>query len=211
MKKRLWALLRDAAMISAFLCAISCFLLVLVFICGVVEALGLYHFGLLNDGDSWVMVTILSILLVFRLLQTAFNRLADWAGRKRDEIDERERREAKRRQEAEQQAREAKYRAWEAEYEAKQAAMPPEERERQRKKIQEEIRQEKLIPLLAIQRVAENKGPAAGASPDRSQLHDELDAVARAHEITKTYGLDWQGYDPEAPGPDPESSSGDIW
>ena len=184
-------------MIPACLCAISCFLLALVLICGVVESLGLYHFGPLSEGDSWVIITILPILLVFRLLQTALNRLADWA--------------AKRRQEAEQQAREAKYRAWEAEYEAKQATMPPEERERQRKKIQEEIRQEKLIPLLAIQRVAENKGPAAGASPDRVQLHDELDAVARAHEITRTYGLDWQGYDPEAPGPDPESSSGDIW
>lgn len=53
MKKRLWTLLRGAAMILAFLCAISCFLLVFVFICGVVEAIGLYDFGLLNDGDIW--------------------------------------------------------------------------------------------------------------------------------------------------------------
>ena len=40
-------------MISVFLCAISCFLLVFVFICGVVKALGHYHFGLLKDGDIW--------------------------------------------------------------------------------------------------------------------------------------------------------------
>lgn len=115
-------------MIPACLCAISCFLLALVLICGVVESLGLYHFGPLGEGGRWVMAAILPILLVFGLLRAAFNRLAEWAGRKRDEIDERERREAKR------QAREAKYQAWVAEYEAKRAAMPPEERERQRKK-----------------------------------------------------------------------------
>ena len=57
---------------------------------------------------------------------------------------------------------------------------------------------------MAVRRVAESKGPAAGASPGRSRLHNELDAVARAHKINRTCGLDWQGYDPE-------SSSGDIW
>lgn len=79
-------------MIPTCLCAISCFLLALVLICGVVESLGLYHFGPLSEGGRWVMAAILPILLVFGLLRAAFNRLAEWAGRKRDEIDERERR-----------------------------------------------------------------------------------------------------------------------
>ena len=37
------------------------------------------------------------------------------------------------------------------------------------------------------------------------KYHDELDAVQHAMHISETYGDDWRGYDPEAPGPDPET------
>ena len=52
------------------------------------------------------------------------------------------------------------------------------------------------------------------------RLHDDLDAVRHAMDISKEYGEDWIGYDAEAPisdvealGPDPESfpDSSDIW
>ena len=38
-----------------------------------------------------------------------------------------------------------------------------------------------------------------------SKYHDELDAAQHAAWITETYGEDWKGYDPEAPGPDPDT------
>lgn len=37
------------------------------------------------------------------------------------------------------------------------------------------------------------------------RYHDELDAVQHAISISETYGEDWRGYDPEAPGPDPDT------
>lgn len=62
---------------------------------------------------------------------------------------------------------------------------------------------------------------SGGYSYDR-KMHDELDAVGRAMEITRTHGMDWTGYDPEAsvpnpdaysspPGYDPEAYTGDTW
>ena len=53
-----------------------------------------------------------------------------------------------------------------------------------------------------------------GTSPTLTDKdHDDLDAVQRAIDISRRYGDDWKGYDPEAPGPDPESfpDSNDIW
>ena len=57
------------------------------------------------------------------------------------------------------------------------------------------------------------EGGGSGSYSSSSSMHDDLDAVQRAMKITRTYGEDWKGYDPEAPGPDPESfpNSSDIW
>lgn len=220
MKKRLWSLFGKAAGILGALCAIAGFLVAIPSICAVADLLGLFDFGLDNYGDlesngGWVLLFLLAVLLVFGLLWAAFNRLERWADRKFSAIYERERQKAK--QEAEERRR-----AQEAEYQARLAAMTPEERrrhdeelERDRKRRQEEEEREKMITLLAIQRVGEEKIRAAQAraaglagaavSSDRSRMHDDLDAVARAMEITRKYGPDWKGYDAEAPGPDPES------
>ena len=49
----------------------------------------------------------------------------------------------------------------------------------------------------------------SGGSSDSDidwDLHDELDAIQHAMEITERYGEDWTGYDPEAP-----TDSSDIW
>lgn len=67
--------------------------------------------------------------------------------------------------------------------------------------------------------VARMRGSASGGSPSYDRrLHDELDAAQKASRISRKYGDDWKGYDPEArgrdpeaPGPDPESFRNDIW
>lgn len=89
---------------------------------------------------------------------------------------------------------------------------------------EKEKEEEEHARLMAYQSLRHGSGYGGGAftsAPLTSHDHNELDAVARAIEITRSYGMDWTGYDAEASGPspdaysppgyDPEAYTGDIW
>lgn len=68
------------------------------------------------------------------------------------------------------------------------------------------------IPVFASDVIERMREPD-GDHTERDARDDDVDAILKAMKRSEKFGSDWTGYDPEAPGPDPEApvDSKDIW